>query len=122
MANYRVQLKQGSRTVVAHIEANSHTDVLALFEELSTMKVTEISKLVYENDTTPPTDDLAYHPIWKGIARNEESGVSKQVIIPHVKLSKNAKEVSEALRRYTKVKGLKVDSTIASLFKIGQGG
>lgn len=117
MPNYRVQLKQGSRTVVAHVEASSPSSVLALYEELSTMKVTEILEIVYQSDALPPPDDLAYHSVWKGIIRNEALGVSRQVLIPHVKLSKNSNEVSASIRTHLQVNGAKVDSVITSLFK-----
>ena len=59
MPKYRVQLKQGSKTFVEHIEAKSLQAVLDFFALISTAKVTEVLKIEYEDTTKQPVDDMS---------------------------------------------------------------
>lgn len=116
MPKYRVQLKQGSRTIVNHIEANSVAACLSFFESLTTMKVTEILKVEYENDTMPPPDDFAYFPVFKGIMHTN-TRLAKQIIINNVKIGKNEQEIAIACKTFLEIEGANVDSLYNALFK-----
>lgn len=116
MPKYRVQLKQGSRTIVNHIEAKSVGAVLTFYETLTTMKVTEILKVEYENDTTPPIDDFAYYPVYKGIMHTN-TRLAKQIIINNVKIGKSEQEVALACKNFLEINGQNIDSLFTSLFK-----
>lgn len=117
MPKYRVQLKQGSRTIVNHIEAKNVTAVLSLFNTLTTMKVSEILKVEYSDDTLPPSDDMNYYPLAKFIAKNEETRKSMQVVLHNIKLTKNSTDIDQAIRQFIEIDGLNVDSTYCGLFK-----
>ena len=116
MPKYRVQLKQGSRTIVNHIEAKSVAAVLAFYQAVSTMQVTEVLKVEYENDTMPPADDFAYHPLFKGIMKTD-TRLAKQIIINNVKLGKNEHEIALACKTFLEIEGANVDSLYNALFK-----
>ena len=45
------------------------------------MKVSEILEVKYSDDTKPPIDDFNYRKLFKGIIRNEETHISKQIIL-----------------------------------------
>lgn len=116
MPKYRVQLKQGSRTITNHIEAKSVGAVLTFYETLTTLKVTEILKVEYENDTTPPIDDMIYHPVFKGIMHTD-TRLAKQIIINNVKIGKNEQEIAMACKTFLEIEGQNVDSLYNALFK-----
>lgn len=115
-----MQLKQGSRTIVNHIEAKSVGAVLTFYESISTMKVTEILKIEYENDTMPPVDDMLYHPLFKGIMKTD-TRMAKQIIINNVKLSKNEKEIAQLCIQNLEIEGQNIDSLYSALFKTKMG-
>lgn len=117
MPKYRVQLKQGSRTIVNHIEAKTVNDCLTFFNTLSTMQVSEILEVKYTDETLQPIDDLAYYPMAKMFAYNEASGKSKQVLIHNVKLSKNEADIDLAIKQHLEIDTLTVNSTLCGLFK-----
>ncbi|AHJ12341.1 hypothetical protein [Sulfurospirillum multivorans] len=116
MPKYRVQLKQGSRTIVNHVEASSSSAVLAFFESVSTMQVSEILKVDMKNDTIPPADDFGYYPVFKGIMKTDTRR-AKQIIINNVKLGKNEQEIAIACKTFLEIEGTKVDSLYCALFK-----
>ena len=101
MPKYRVQLKQGQRTIVDHIEAKSVSDCLAFYENLTTMKVTEILKVEYEAPKTSiiPIDDFNYYQIFKGYLHTD-TRQSKQVILHNIKLSKREKDIAMACQTH----------------------
>lgn len=116
MPKYRVQLKQGSRTIVNQIEAKDMTSVLAFYNAISTMKVTEVLKIEYENDTTPPVDDFLYHPLFKGIMKTD-TRLCKQIIVNNVKLGVTEKDIALACQQFLEINGIHVDSLYSALFK-----
>ena len=116
MPKYRVQLKQGKRTIVNHIEAKSVSSVLAFYNDLTTMKVTEILKIEYENDTLPPIDDMNYYSIFKGIMHTN-TRLAKQIILNNIKLSKSEKEIATACSLHLEIEGSNVTSLYSALFK-----
>ena len=116
MPQYRVQLKQGRRTITNHLEAKSVADCLAFFQTMTTMQVSEILEIKYEDNSTPPVDDFGYWAIYKGIVKND-ARASRQIILNNVKLSKNEKDIALACRTHLEVLGLNVDSVMTSLFK-----
>ncbi len=118
MPFYRVQLKQGSRTIVNHIEAKSVDAVLAFFNELTTMQVSQILEVKYEDNSNPPIDDFNYKPLYKAFIRNESSHISKQIILHNIKPSKHEADILRAAKQYLEINGLKVDSVVTSLFKL----
>ncbi len=117
MPKYRVQIKQGSKTMVQHIEASSVDAVLALYQALSTAKVTEILKVEFEDTTTPPPDDMQYYSVFKGIVRDSSTHKSRQVIINNVKLSKSTDAISTVLKEYLELDGRRIDGVVSTLLK-----
>lgn len=120
MPRYRVQLKQGSRTIINRIEAKSQAAVLEFFNTLSTMQVSEIigeSGGYYKDDTLPPTDDFSYFPHAKFFVSNDSSRKSYQVIVHNLKLTKNAQDVALLARQCLEVSALNVDSIYAFALK-----
>lgn len=116
MPKYRVQLKQGSRTVVNTIEAKSVASAIAFFETLSTMKVTEVLKIEYENDTLPPVDDFLYFPLYKGIMHTS-TRLAKQMLVNNVKMTKSELDIAMACKEHLEINGSNIDSLYSSLFK-----
>lgn len=116
MPKYKVQLKQGSRTIVEHIEAKSVGDVKMFYSTLTTMKVSEILKIEFEDNTKPPIDDFNYWSLFKGIVANSER-MSQQIIIHNIKLSKNEKDIAMACQTHLEVNSLNVKSIMTGLFK-----
>ncbi|MDD3466632.1 MAG: hypothetical protein PHE67_05725 [Campylobacterales bacterium] len=117
MPKYRVQIKQGSKTMVQHIEASSVDAVLALYQTLSTAKVTEILKVEYENLTTPPADDMQYYSVFKGLVRDSSTHKSRQIIINNIKLTKSTDAISTALKEYIELDGKRIDGVVSTLLK-----
>ena len=118
MPKYRVQLKQGSRTIVNHIEAKSVDAVLAFFNELTTMQVSQILEIKYEDNSTPPIDDFNYKPLYKGFIRNDSTHKSKQIILHNIKPNKHETDIYRACQQYLEIDGSRVDSVVSSLFKL----
>lgn len=119
MPKYRIQLKQGSRTYVERGEFKSQNHVLTFYNTLTTAKVTEIwgGSSPYIDQTTPPIDDMNYIKLVKTFARNYETKKSMQVTIRNVKLTKNAADISTAIRECMDIDGLAIDATENTLFK-----
>ena len=117
MPFYRVQLKQGSRTIVNHLEADNWEDILNFYNVVSTMQVSEILEVKYSNDTKPPIDDFNYRKLFKGILRNEELRVSRQIILHNIKKTISLKELYNYILQYLKIEGKKVDSILTTLFR-----
>lgn len=119
MPELRIQLKQGSRTYVERGEFKSVQHCLDFYNTLSTAQVSEIwgGTSSYFDKTIPPLDDMAYFPMVKLIARNEQSKKSIQVVIRNVKLTKNSSEISAKIKECMEIDTLNVDATIGTLFK-----
>lgn len=81
------------------------------------MKVTEISKVEYEDSTTPPIDDYNYRSLFKGMLKNVSSRKTKQVIFHNIKMSKNENDIYNSCIANMEIDTLAVDSVFASLFK-----
>ena len=117
MPKYRIQLKQGKRTLVEYGEFKSVDACLMFYQTLSTMKVTEILKVEYEDLTHVPPDDFQYRSIFKAFIKNNTSRVSQQIILHNIKLTKNENDIYMACVEAMEINGLKVDGVTASLFK-----
>jgi len=117
MPMFRVQLKQGSRTIVNHLEADSWEDILSFYNAVSTMKVTEILEVRYSSDGKPPIDDFNYKRLFKCIVRNEDTHMSRQVILHNIKMSLSSKDVANYIKQYLKIAGKKIDGVLTTLFK-----
>lgn len=117
MPKYRVQLKQGSRTIVNHIEAKSVQSVLDLFNTLTTMQVSEILKIEYTDDTLPPVDDFVYYPLVKFIVKNDVSNKSSQVVLHNIKMTKNVDEIAQKAIETLEIQTLNIDSCYSFLMK-----
>ena len=118
MPMYRVQLKQGSRTIVNHLEAGSWEDVLDFYNKISTMKVSEILEVKYSDSSQPPIDDFNYKRLFKGIIRNEESHISRQIILHNIKNSVTLDELSGYIKQYLEIEGKGIDGVLTMLFKV----
>lgn len=117
MGKYKIQLKQGKRTLVEYGEFKSVEACLAFYQNLSTMQVSEILKVEYEDLSDAPIDDYNYRSLFKGIIKNTDSRTSQQIILHNIKLTKNENDIYHACMQYMEIKGLKVDAITASLFK-----
>lgn len=117
MPKYRVQLKQGGSTKVAHIEAKSVQAVLDFYQSLTTMQVTEILKIEYEDKTIPPVDDMAYYPVCKMFIANNGSGKSVQFYFANMKLNKDNNDVILKAIECLELDNLAIDSVRSVLIK-----
>lgn len=118
MPKYRIQLKQGKRTIVEHGEFKSVASALDFYQTLSTMKVTEILKIEYEaSSDIVPIDDMVYNSLFKGFIKNETTRTSRQVIFHNIKLSKDENDIYQKIKECMDIGGLHVDSIYCSLFK-----
>jgi len=118
MPKYRIQLKQGKRTIVEHGEFKSVTHALDFYNTLSTMKVTEILRVEYEaTASTVPIDDMVYFSLFKGFIKNDTSKMSRQIVVHNVKLSKNENDIYQKVIECMDIDNMHVDSIYCSLFK-----
>lgn len=119
MPKYRIQLKQGKRTIVENQEFKSVTHALDFYNNISTMKVTEILKIEYEDEvSTIPLDDFNYKSLFKGFIKNDASKCSRQVILHNIKNTKSDLDVFDAIKLNMDIGSLSVDSVYCSLFKV----
>ena len=117
MPKYRVQLKQGSTTRVAHIEAKSVAACKAFYEAVSTMKVTEILKVEYQAPTDKiPIDDFNYIKLFKGILKDKFS-CSKQIIIHCIKKTVSEDELFNLIKLHLEIDSKTVAGISAGLYK-----
>ena len=116
MPNYRVQLKQGRRTITNHIEAKSVADCIAFFQENSTMQVSEVLEVKYIDDTIPSMDDFLYNSIYKGVLQNSQR-MSKQIVLNNVKITKSETDIAMSAKIHLEVGGMPIESSITGLFK-----
>jgi len=118
MPLYRVQLKQGKRTLVEHVEAKSLSSLLAFFDYITTMKVSEVLKVEYTNPSDLiPVDDFVYDSLFKTIAKTESTGVSRQFIFHNIKKTVSEKELFLKMRECLEVNNQAIYSIYASLTK-----
>jgi len=117
MPKYRVQLKQGSRTIVNQLEAKSVQAVIDLFNSISTMQVSEVLEIKFTDDTLPPVDDMVYYPFAKFMCRNEATRKTHQVTLHNIKMTKNSDDIDLKIKECLEIDTLKVDSTYCGLFK-----
>ncbi len=119
MSRYRVQLKQGSKTLVERIEASSVSVVQDFYDSFCTMKVTEILKIEYEasSDANIPIDDFNYISLYKAMIKNTDTNKSKQVVFHHLKNSINENEMAGLIQSNLEIDGFNVDSVYCSLLK-----
>lgn len=116
MPLYRVQLKQGSRTEINRVEAKSVSAVLAFYKSVSTMRVTEILEIKYEDDSKIPIDDFNYYKVFKGYLTNDKREM-KQIIIKNVKKSVRSEDILREAKKYLQLNGVSIKSLVSSLFK-----
>ena len=116
MPKYRVQLKQGKRTITEYIEAKDLNSLLAFYNTISTMQVSGVLKVEYENKSLPPVDDFNYYSIVKVFARNNNRQ-AKQFIFHNVKPSVSETDLINAIKSNLEINGFSVDSTIINLWK-----
>lgn len=117
MPNYKVQLKQGKRTIVAYGEFKNVQAVKNHYNTISTMKVSEISKVEYEDKATPPIDDYNYMSQFKAFIKNEDTRKSKQVVFNNLKNTLSDSQLYESIKLNMEIGGLKVDSIVTVLYK-----
>lgn len=118
MPNYKVQLKQGKRTIVEYIEAANVASVLQYYEAITTMKVTEILKIEYENLTDNiPVDDFNYTAIFKGFVKDTASNKTRQIIHHNLKTSIDFNDIASLIKSTIKIDGAAVDSVYCTLMK-----
>lgn len=118
MPLFRVQLKQGKRTIVENVEAKSLDALLAFYQAITTMEVKEVLRVEYLNPSeTVPIDDFNYQSLVKTIATDKETRRSRQFIFHNVKNSISEQELYSLMRTYLEVSGGSIDSITGTLFK-----
>lgn len=116
MPKYRVQLKQGKRTITEYIEAKNLQALLNFYNTISTMQVSEVLKVEYEDKSNPPLDDFNYYSIVKVFARNSNRQM-RQFIFHNVKPSISETDLINAIKTNLEINGFSVDSTVINLWK-----
>jgi len=117
MPKYKIQLKQGKRTIIAHGEFKSLNSLLAHYEKITTMKVSEVSEVLYTNDSTPPIDDFNYMTQFKGFVKNDDTRKSVQVVFNNLKMTLSDIELYQSIKDNMEIDNLRVDSIATVLFK-----
>jgi len=118
MPHYKVQLKQGSRTIVEYIEAPSVSSVLSFYESITTMKVTEVLKIEYEYEgSVIPPDDFQYQKIYRALVKENSTGSSRQVIFHNIKPSVSSTNMAALIKSHLEIGGMNVDSVLCNLMK-----
>jgi hypothetical protein len=118
MPLYRVQLKQGKRTLVEHIEAKNLTSLLAFYDYITTMKVSEVLKVEYLAPTDIiPIDDFVYNSLFKTFAKSSLSSKSKQFIFHNIKKTVNENELASKIIECLEVDNEPIGSIFATLMK-----
>jgi len=117
MAKYKVALKQGQKTWIEYVEADSVEDILSFYSVVSTAKVIRIEKIVYEDlSGNIPVDDRNYWSLVKVVARRD--GFSRQYIFHNVKRNLSGRDLASYMRRYLKVAGGPIEGVITVLWKL----
>ena len=118
MSIYRVQLKQGQRTIVETVEASSVDNVVSFFNTVSTMKLTEVLEVKYlASDNIIPPDDFNYTKLFKCFVKNTSTNISRQLILHNIKNTVSDVELFQYIKQYLDVNSLKIDSINGALFK-----
>lgn len=117
MPKYKIQLKQGSVTRTAHGEFKNVQAVLSHYNSISTMKVTEVLRIEFEDTTQPPIDDFNYRSIFKGFINNNDTRKSKQVLFHNIKMSVNENDIYNSCVANMEIDNFKVDAVSSTLFK-----
>ena len=116
MPRYKVQLKQGSRTIVNQIEAKSVESVVTFFETLTTMIVTEVLELKYQKDVRPPVDDFNYYKQFKAFIKNNDKQMV-QVYLSNFKKNKNENDFESLAKEHLEISSRPVSSVVAVSLK-----
>ncbi|MFK7780283.1 MAG: hypothetical protein QM490_03970 [Candidatus Gracilibacteria bacterium] len=120
MSIFRVQLKQGQRTIVETVEASSVDNVVSFFNTVSTMKLTEVLEVKYlASDNVIPPDDFQYTKLFKCFVKNDTTNLSRQLILHNIKNTVSDAELYQYIKQYLDVNSLKIDSINGALFKKG---
>ena len=117
MPKYKIQLKQGKRTIVAHGEFKSVQAALNHYNTISTMKVSEILRIEYADTKLPPIDDYNYRSQFKGIIKNNDSRTSKQVIFNNIKMNINENDIYNSCIANMEIESRTIDTMSCILFK-----
>ena len=113
MANFKVSLRLGEKTIVEYVEADSVEDILVFYSQVSEAEVIRIEKVVYEKNVVP---QRKYWSLVKVLARSN-SGIARQYIFHGVKRSVSERELLNAMRRFLRVEGQRIDSVLTTLWK-----
>ncbi|WP_456400159.1 hypothetical protein [Persephonella sp.] len=116
MPKYRVQLKQGKRTIVEYIESDSVNSVLSFYNSLTTMKVSQILEVKYIDESDPPVDDFSYFSVVKVICSNDYRQ-SRQFIFHNVKLTVDENKLSQLLKNHIQINSHKITSVVINMFR-----
>lgn len=116
MPVYKVNQKQGNRTITSIIEAKSVSNLKAFFEAVSTAKITAIYEVHYEyNGNNFPIDDFNYFKQYKAFADNKNR-VTKQILLHNVKKSIDEDKLRALIKTHLEVGGMQIDSLNCRLF------
>ena len=120
MPLYRVQLKQGQRTIVETVESSSVDNVIAFYNAVTTMKLNEVLEIKYLGSGVVPPDDFNYTKLFKGMVKHhsDTSKVSRQVIFHNIKKTVNETELYGYIKQYLQVDSQVITGIYAGLMKL----
>lgn len=115
MPEFKVTLRQGQKTWVEYVEADTLEDVLSFYKAISTARVVKIEQIVYKGSDEFVPDDGNYWRMVKVIARRD--GVARQYLFHNVRLSITPQKLTELLKQHLKVANGKIEGVVTVLWK-----
>jgi hypothetical protein len=103
MAKFQVQYKNNSATFTDTFEANSHLEIINLFQSLINAELTEIREIVYTNPIYPKDDGLYYKNVSAFLS--DEHNTMCTIKIPKVKKSITTELLANLIKSYIKLNG-----------------
>lgn len=117
MPIFKVTQKQGSKTFVSEFEAKSAENLITFLKAVSTAKVSSIHQVVYSDSSSAPIDDFNYFSQFKGFVNNNDTRLSRQLLIHHIKLSVSQEELANLIRSHLVINNSKIDGISCTIFK-----
>ena len=115
MPEFKVTLRQGQKTWVEYVEADTWKDALSFYKTVSTARVVKIEQVVYRSNEEFVLDDGSYWKMAKVIARRD--GIARQYLFHNIKLSITPQKLAELLKQYLRVANGKIEGVVTVLWK-----
>jgi hypothetical protein len=103
MARFQVQHKNNSNTFTDIIEANSHIDIINLFQDLVNSEITEIREIIYTNPTYPKDDGLYFKTVSALLVDDKSTMYSLK--LPKVKKTLSKETLISLIKTHIKING-----------------